>query len=97
MLQGTLQKLFPAYAGVIPDIAVVVMGMAAFPRLRGGDPWVEGVFKRSGQLFPAYAGVILVGSMALLHSPAFPRLRGGDPPEVVQTLTGVIFSPPTRG
>ena len=30
--------LFPAYAGVIPTIAVFVMGMDAFPRLRGGDP-----------------------------------------------------------
>ena len=31
-------RLFPAYAGVIPDSVDRISASAAFPRIRGGDP-----------------------------------------------------------
>ena len=32
------EQLFPAYAGVIPRLAVRRLRSSAFPRIRGGDP-----------------------------------------------------------
>ena len=32
------EQLFPAYAGVIPELAAAVRQPPAFPRTRGGDP-----------------------------------------------------------
>ena len=34
-----LFSLFPAHAGVIPNIEQVQKWLEAFPRTRGGDPW----------------------------------------------------------
>ena len=35
---GVLDKLFPAYAGVIPATLPFPLRQAPFPRIRGGDP-----------------------------------------------------------
>ena len=35
--------LFPAYAGVIPTRAPGPLGWTSFPRIRGGDPMLDGV------------------------------------------------------
>ena len=34
-------KVFPAYAGVIPCVYVLIRGLPCFPRIRGGDPGVR--------------------------------------------------------
>ena len=33
-----LFSLFPAYAGVIPDVLEEMVASVTFPRIRGGDP-----------------------------------------------------------
>ena len=38
MFAFSLLKLFPAYAGVIPDKGAISLQTKSFPRLRGGDP-----------------------------------------------------------
>ena len=35
-----LFSLFPAYAGVIPMSRIRSASLSAFPRIRGGDPWI---------------------------------------------------------
>ena len=37
-----LFSLFPAYAGVIPRTAVKAGQKVTFPRIRGGDPHLQG-------------------------------------------------------
>ena len=37
------KRLFPAYAGVIRDDADVTYNFTAFPRIRGGDPYLRAV------------------------------------------------------
>ena len=37
-MRWDLFSLFPAYAGVIPLLIVLVACHLAFPRIRGGDP-----------------------------------------------------------
>ena len=51
-----LFSLFPAYAGVIPLFFVNVAKYMAFPRIRGGDPYIRGFEKRGKDFSPHTRG-----------------------------------------
>ena len=74
-----LFSLFPAYAGVIPNMTTRNKVAFTFPRIRGGDPNIVTLFVIPCQLFPAHAGVIPTSRGGKPQRTAFPRTCGGDP------------------
>jgi len=74
--------VFPAYAGVILQIAEDDREGNSVPRIRGGDPRLIINSKPSPDfywVFPAYAGVIPPTSQRYRERLSVPRIRGGDP------------------
>ena len=50
------EQLFPAYAGVIPAGACLRRCRPAFPRIRGGDPPAEWIFRAKNYFSPHTRG-----------------------------------------
>lgn len=71
-------SLFPAYAGVIPQIKAITHSWEPIPCIRRGDP-ARLSLDPAVRLFPAYAGVILAGHYRQGCNSAVPRIRGGNP------------------
>lgn len=42
-MRWDLFSLFPAYAGVILDVCFLAVNFVPFPRIRGGDPNLNGI------------------------------------------------------
>ena len=90
-------KLFPACAGVIPQQHIVLRPVQTFPRMCGGDPYIERIKQNKSPLFPACAGVILLPRHYPGRHSAFPRMCGGDPEDGDVLSINNNFSPHVRG
>ena len=90
-------SVFPAHAGVIPDLlAVLWYVLTFFPHTRGWSQEPEYFFEPVW-VFPAHAGVILPQRHRLQYRLCFSRTRGGDPYLDYYPGTTPAFFPHTRG
>ena len=88
--------VFPAQAGVIPEIALVTRNIVSIPRASGGDPPVihYGCFFF---VFPAQAGVIPTINRGGIVTEGIPRASGGDPRMKAYMYTPLQYSRASGG
>ena len=74
---SNMDVVFPAYAGVIRELAEKIRQLARVPRVCGGDPVTRTLEASRAAVFPAYAGVIPKASVLIWWAEGCsPRMRG---------------------
>ena len=89
--------VFPAGAGVILLLFILLNPYQCFPRRCGGDPRLWHLRTAHTSVFPAGAGVILIPGDNKFNGASFPRRCGGDPDDDLFMWCGKAFSPQVRG
>ena len=89
--------VFPAHAGMIPQVWPSVVLKSSVPRTRGDDPSGASAAALKSIVFPAHAGVIPPRRTPPSRSTSVPRTHGDDPKVLAPGADVALCSPHTRG